>query len=85
MVLLLVPTTADRVWAGNSAKTKQLLAIWVTPCHKPLLPWVLPSPPNSAPSGLLTDPGSSRAGKEGEKLMYLGDIQEQDHPELNAS
>ena len=55
------------------------------PYASPFCPSVLSVPPSTAPSSLLTHPGSSRAGKEGEKLTYSGDMQEQVSPEFSAS
>ena len=46
---------------------------------------MLSVPPNRAHSSLLTHPGSSRVGKEGEQLIYFGDIQEQGSPEFSVS
>ena len=46
---------------------------------------MLSVPPNRAHSSLLTHPGSSRVGKEGEQLIYFGDTQEQASPEFSVS
>lgn len=48
-------------------------------------PSVLSAPPSTIRCRLPLHPSSSSAGKESEKLTYLGAIQEQDSPEFSAS